>query len=427
MPSSCTARVPWHPFRSAKGAIRSCVLAVPCLLAFAHAGGASLPFAGLNDIRGPYEGTGSAGEVLYVCRIGDAGKWPICAYWSSARQESSPVLGFGWCIPALESKFVRLDERRWVFHQPDGFARVFVPASRGNKSELTGGTAWTASIKSGDTIRVTADPHDGGPKSEFTFQQGRLIRMVCEEGDFDIKYNGRVAEQITSRGKPVLEVVRKAEEDGQSSAIIRFNDGKSQAAAKCRTVTVFALQGDGSPVEARPEKCLVSLAPAEGRTVEFAYGGTQEEASFSAGGERWGWNPVSRKITSHGGYIYMVAEPKNEWDEPAITRGSPDGRREYHSYDRKNGLREQIMPDGSRREYWMFTSGPFAWRRARRMRITAADGTASTTKFTYNEAGRLVYQRTKREGEGGSTEELWFNDDGVPVRRRLNEEEVPVE
>lgn len=393
----------------------------------AAAKGASLPFAGLDDVRGPYEGTGSGGEVLHVFNLGDAGGLPVSAYWSSARQEKSPFFGYGWCIPALESKFVRLDDRRWVFHQPDGFARVFVPVSRGNATSFTGGAAWSATVKSDDTIHVTADPNDGGPKSEFIFQQGRLTRMTCEEGDFEFKYAGRVAERISSRSRTVLEVLRKTDEAGQTTVTFRFNGGKSQAVATCRTVTTFSMPDSSTPASPASEKCLASLTASNGRTFAFDYGGTVEEAEFKVNGDIWKWNPATRKITSHDGWIYMVAEPKNEWDEPAITRGHSDGRKERHSYDRKNGLIEWLMPDGTKRECKMFTSGPLAGRRARWMRDTSPNGTSTTTKFYYNEAGRVVYQRTTRGGESSSTEELWFDDAGKPFRRRLNEEEVPVE
>ena len=406
-------------------AYRRFLLSALCFVAAAE--GASLPFDGLNDLRGPYDGTGTDGGVLYVCRIGEAGGLPISAYWSSTRQERSPIFGYGWCVPALESKFVKLDDRRWVFHQPDGFARVFVPVSRGNATSLTGGPAWSATVKSADTIRVTADPNDGGPKSEFTFQQGRLTRMICEEGDFDIKYAGRVPERITSRGRTILEILRKTDEDGQTSVTIRFNGGKSQATAVCKTVTAFSMPDPSSPAEPISEKCLAYLTAADGQTVSFDYGGTIEEATFKANGDTWKWNPRTRKITAHGEWLYMVSEPKNEWDEPAITRGHPDGRKERYSYDRKNGLREQVLPDGTKRECKMFTSGPLAWRRARWVRDTTPDGNSVTTKFYYNEAGRVVYQRTTRNGDASSTEELWFDDAGKPFRRRLNEEEVPVE
>ena len=230
-------------------------VATTWLLPFLTAAGESLPFAGLDDLRGPYDGVGAAGDALYILPLGDAGGWPIRAYWSSARTESSPVLGYGWSIPALESKFVQLDERRWAFHQPDGFVRVFIRRPRDGAGTLYGGDAWTAVLKN-DAIRVTADPGDGGPKSVFAFQHGRLVRMTCEEGDFEIKYSGRVADRIVSRGKTVLEVVRRpspgSSPPAEAAAVLRFGGG-AQVSAVRRPISVFRESGDGNSATGRIE------------------------------------------------------------------------------------------------------------------------------------------------------------------------------
>ena len=401
---------------------------VALLLAAHFVHGESLPFERLDDLRGPYDGTGAAGDAFYMFPLGTAGAWPIRAYWSSARTERSPLLGFGWCIPALESKFVQFDERRWVFHQPDGFARVFVRTARESGDVLSGGTAWKATVR-GDTIKVVADPHDGGPKSEFTFSHGRLIRMVCEEGEFDIGYSGRVAERISSRGKVLLEVVRKPEAENRIT--FRFNNGKFQTVAELRPAPVFragASDTGGSYVQ---ESRLAAFTDVGGRPIaRFEYGGTAEEAFFKANDEIWRWDPRSRRITNHGGWSYSVFEPKNEWDEPAISRSRDDGRQERHHYDRKSGLCVQQLADGTLRECKMFTSGPLAWRRARWMKDTKPDGSCVRTDFAYDEAGRVFYRRTTRESDDsakGSKEELWFDAKGATIRRRLNDEEAPVE
>ena len=46
------------------------------------------------------------------------------------------MFGMGWSVPALESRFVPLDERRWAFYQPDGFVRIFVIPKRGDGKTL---------------------------------------------------------------------------------------------------------------------------------------------------------------------------------------------------------------------------------------------------------------------------------------------------
>lgn len=412
-----------------KRKLPSIAIAAAIALAFGApyaASGETLPFERLDDLRGPYEGVGAAGDAFYFVLLGHAGPLPICACWSSARTERSPLLGFGWRIPALESKFIPLDERRWIFHQPDGFARAFVRTEREDGTELTGGPAWNATIR-GETIHVTADPGDGGPKAKFYFTHGRLVRMVCEEGEFDIGYTGRSATRITSRGKTLLEVVRKP--DAENIITFRFNAGKSQTIAELRPAVAFAAAEDIGSASKVEETCLASLVLNDRSSVRFGYEGSDDEAVFKANSSVWKWNPRSRFISWHDGWQYMVAWPMNEWDEPAISRSKNGGPTESHHYDRKNGLRSERLPDGSLRECKMFTSGPLAWRRARWMKDTKPDGTYVRTDFAYDEAGRVFYRRTETGNDDNTTrrkDEVWFNSKGHPIRRRLNDEEAPL-
>ena len=355
--------------------------------------------------------------------LGNAGGWPICAFWSSARTERSPLLGYGWSIPALESRFVPLDERRWAFYQPDGYVRIFVRTAKDDDNLLTGGSAWTAVCK-GDLIRVTADPHDGGPKSEFSFRQGRLVRMSCEEGDFEIKYTGRMADRIVSRGKTLLEVTR--ETSPEDRVTFRFNGGRSQVVAICRPVVAFGFQGASSAASSSQESCLATLQTPDG-LLSFDYGGTRGEAFFSVGGTRWTWNLHTRKILSWGDWTYKIEESKREGGEPSFSfaRHRADGCRELYSYDRKTGLFIQEFTNGTSRAHKVFTSGPLAYRRARWTKETERDGSSVRTDYTYDEAGRVVYRRITRSGEQTETDEIWQDANGTIFRRRVNGEEVP--
>ena len=395
------------------------------LWALSSVEGGSLPFAGLDDLRGPYEGTGASGSALRVQPLGDAGRWPICAYWSSARNESSPWLGFGWSIPALESRFFQLDERRWAFHQPDGYVRIFVRMGKDdNGLHLTGGSAWTAVCR-GDSIRVTADPNDGGPKSEFFFRQGRLVRMSCEEGDFEIKYTGRTADRIVSHGRTLLEVVRK--KLPEESVVFKFNNGRSQVVAVCRLATVFVANGDSSSPEPSQKKCLAVLQKVDG-DVPFSYGGEYDEAFFSAGGTRWTWNPKTRKILSCGDWTYTIEEPNRKHGELCFTRyRGADGCSESYRSNRRTGMFVQEFTNGTSRVRQVFTSGPLAYRRVRWMKKTFRDGSSVRRDYTYDESGRVVYLRTTREGEKSEAkDEMWLDRSGKVIRRRVNGEEVPV-
>ena len=383
--------------------------------------GASLPFADLADVRGHYDGTGANGEALYVCLLGKAGDLPVCAYWSSGRKERSALFGTGWCVPALESRFVPLDERRWAFHQPDGYVRIFKAKARGNgkPKTLEGGSAWTASV-SGDSARIVADPGDGGVKSEFSFRQGRLVHMVCEEGDFVVKYSGRAASAILSRGRPVLEIVRERLPPHRTG--ICFNGGREQVWTTCRQVGLFEVHEDSAAAVSVQANRLAELEWSDGRKTAFEYGGDGEEAFFSAGGSRWTWNPSTRKILSHGKWTYAIEPPKQEWNEPAFERCDKDGREEFYHNDRQTGLRTERFADGSRRVCKVFTSGPLAWRRVRWQEETDAEGDRTKTDFAYDEEGRMVYRRVTRDCND-EVLETWFGPDGAVLRRRVNGKE----
>ena len=399
----------------------SCIALILGLLALPPAEGGSLPFEGLDDLRGPYDGTGASGQALYVCPLGDAGKWRICAYWSSARKESSPWLGFGWSIPALESRFIPLDERRWAFYQPDGYVRIFVRSPQG-EGLLTGGSAWTA-VRKDDSIYVTADPKDGAPVSKFVFRRGRLVRMSCEEGDFEIKYTGRIADRIVSRGRNLLEVVRK--KSPEESVVFKFNGGRSQVVAVSHLATVFVAHGDSSP-EASQKNCLASLKTADG-IIPFTYGGEGDEAFFTADGTRWTWNTSTRKIMSCGDWTYTIDEPTHKGDELSFSRyRSTAACRESYRYSRKTGILAQEFTNGTSRVRQVFTSGPLAYRRVRWTKETNLDGESVRTDYTYDETGRVVYRRITWEGEKEEKEEVWVDKSGRIIRRRVNGEEVPV-
>ena len=397
------------------------------LLVFSPAAGASLPFAGLDDLRGPYEGTSVFGEALHVQPLGRAGNWPICAVWSSGRKTSSPYLGFGWSIPALESRFVPLDARRWAFYQPDGFVRIFVQGERNDGKVLTGGPAWTAIVK-GEVIRVTADPHDGGPVSEFIFRQGRLVRMNCEEGSFEVKYKGRMANGIVSRGRTLLEVT--GESAPEKRAVFRFSGGRQQqVVAICRPATVFGAPDASSASMPSEESCLARLLTPAG-TVDFSYGGKDGKAFFQAGDMHWTWDVYSRKILSCGDWRYSISQTNYNEDEmketPSFDRRHSDGRQESYSNNRKTGLLVQKFTNGTSRTCKVFTSGPLAYRRTRWTKDTNRDGSSVRTDYTYNEAGCIVYRRITRDGKDPGTDELWLDGAGTAFRRRVDGKEVPI-
>jgi len=325
----------------------------------------------------------------------------------------------GWCVPALESHFVQLDGQRWAFHQPDGFVRIFVKQKNGDGKTLVSGSAWTATIGD-ETVQAVLDYRDGSVKSEFFFRQGKLLRMVCDEGEFEFRYSGRIAERILSHGEPVLEIVR---ETGPEHRInLRFSGGKTNVWAICGETSVFGPPGDSYAPLPSQERCLLSLTWPDGQKTEFSYGGANGEAFFTAGDTRMVWNPSSRKILSCGEWMFTIGAPKQEWNGPTFVRRNAEGREETYSNDCKTGLRVEQFADGSRRECRMFTTGLLAGRQMRWLKETNPNGVVTKTSYVYDEDGRRFYKRIDRSGVGYV--EGWYDKSGRIIRRRANGKEV---
>ena len=394
--------------------------------------GESLPFERLDDIRGPFEGTGIRGDALYVRELGRVGKLPLQAYWSSARLKSSPLLGFGWCIPLLESKFVKADERRWAFHQPDGYVRIFIKASddkenaenaKENALTLTGGSVWSAKIQN-ENITVVASPADGGVLSRFVFQRGRLIRMTCEEGDYEIKYLNHKLDQVVSRGKTLLKIIRKPRPVNQ--VIFQFGDDR-RVVAELRETEVFTemVQDASTTPDTVQKLSLSSLKGVGGKTLNFAYGTNPGEVVFAAGNDRLIWDAYTRCLKSCGGWNYNISKDAGG-EEPSFERSLPDGRSEFYHYNRSSGLRRRRFADGSSYECQLSTSGLFAYRQIRWKCEKKANGTFRRTDYTYNlNSGRLYYRSTIDNTKGEETrEQVWFDEAGRISRRKVNGKEI---
>lgn len=382
----------------------------------------SLPFARLSDICGPFEGTGVRGDAFYRHRLGRVGKWTICAYWSSMNRGYSPFLGRGWCIPALESTFVQIDERRWLFRQPDGYERIFVVSAKKGKNMLNGGPAWKADVE-GDRISVVADPGDGGIPSKFEFLYGRLIRMSCEEGEFLIKYSGRVASQIVSKGKILLNVERKSQPEAQT--VFQFGEyQRITASLKPASVVEYDEEGVSSTVTMRP--ALASFVTGGKKTV-FSHSIVGTTGTFTCGRQTMTWDVGTGFIRSLNDWSYEIEMKEDGGEEPSYCRRHSDGRREIYHYNRTDGVLSRHYADGSARIRQMFTSGPLAYRRVRWNRTVNPDGTCRQTDYSYDGDGRLYYSRTTDNEKGDETKvECWYNPSGTVKKRRVDGVEVGV-
>lgn len=359
---------------------------------------ASLPFEGLDDLRGPFDGTDARGGAFHLIPLGRVGDWPVAACWSSSHLGHSPLFGFGWRIPALESTFISLDERRWAFCQPDGYVRIFVQERDDVKNRLTGGKGFTADVNK-DRVDVVADPGDGGVPSRFFFQDGKLVRMICEEGDFIIRYAGprRIPERIVSGGKTLLKIT--LEKKKSPKVVFEFADRRRLVATLAR-VPVFTRPAEKTAPTAERRICLRTLDTGNGEPTLFTYAANDGEAVFSAGKKRWTWSPDTRFLTSHDGWTYTVGSPEKHGGLPAFERVHEDGSREVSSGGQETGRLFRLFTDGSSRERLFHLSGPFRYR-PRLDRLTRLDGTCRETRYFYDHTDGRLIRRIVSDNESG--------------------------
>lgn len=328
---------------------------------------ASLAFRDLKDMSGPFEGTDRYGNAFYKLELGELGRIPVYLCWTSDKEVRSPYLGEGWSIPFLESRIVPVSEKTLRMHQPDGFVRYFHKEG----DVYVGGRIWSA-VRKGDAIKVTADPKDGLPKSEFTFSRGRLVKMDCEEGSFTFRND---ANGISVRGA------------GKTLSIARRNNDANQ-------LDLVAPSGrwHGSCREENGEFRLVALKNPAGEELKFSYGYGQGDSHriFSDGTTKIVWDPYTGKIVAKDGCRFYVADAgRSPAALPRISRWNAEGTEESYQRDVVKGVETVVDGSGVKTVTKRFTSGDLAGR-IRSVERFVGGVSQGAEKYIYDSKGRLV-------------------------------------
>ena len=358
------------------------------VIAFA-ARGESLSYAGLSDVRGPFEHVDRMGHAFYMLKLGDAGRLPVYAYWSSEAGLVSKSFGHGWCIPLLESRIYPVSSTCLRLRQPDGYIRHFHKRKDGSYS---GGRFWTAT-EDGHTTRVVADSDDGFPRTVLSFVRGRLAKMECEEGSFEFKED-TTGLSVVSKGRKLLTVA--ADSVNPDVVTVRLG-GTRIRAEKCPAAVFFAPGEDGSQPVKGEAKALSSLEFSSGERHAFEYGGDDGRASFMADGLRIKWSPATRKVLASGGFDFEIGvDPSDGVSGPSIVRISPAGARESYSYEVGKGLITVESSNGVKTVSRLFTSGDNAGKLRWRERYSYGV-CEERVDFIYDRSGKIVDQIVRRE------------------------------
>ena len=364
------------------------LVATSFVIAFA-ARGESLSYAGLADVRGPFEHVDRMGHAFYMLKLGDAGRLPVYAYWSSEAGIASKSLGHGWCIPLLESRIYPVSSTCLRLRLPDGYVRHF---HRQKDGSYSGGRFWSAT-EDGHTTRVIADSGDGFPRTVLSFVRGRLARMECEEGTFEFKED-TTGLSIVSKGRKLLTVAA----DSGNPDVVTVRLGGTRIRAEKRPATVFFAPGeeDSRPVKGEA-KALSSLEFSSGERHAFEYGGDGSRASFTADGLRIEWSPDTRKVLAADGFDFEIgAVPSDGVSGPSIARIDPAGAREAYSHEVGKGLITVESSNGVKTVSRLFTSGDNAGKLRWRERYSYGV-LEERVDFIYDKAGKIVDRIVRRE------------------------------
>ena len=351
--------------------------------------GESLSYAGLADVRGPFEHVDRMGHAFYMLKLGDAGRLPIYAYWSSEAGLVSRSFGHGWCIPLLESRIYPVSSSCLRLRLPDGYVRHFHKRKDGSYS---GGRFWTAT-EDGHTTRVIADSGDGFPRTVLSFVRGRLAKMECEEGAFEFKED-TTGLSVVSKGRKILTVAA----DAANPDVVTVRLGGTRIRAEKRPAAVFFAPGeDGSQPVKGEAKSLSSLEFSSGERHTFEYGGDESRASFTADRLRVEWSPATRKILTAGGFDFEIgADPSDGVSGPGIARVGPDGARESYSYEVGKGLITVESSNGVKTVSRLFTSGDNAGKLRWRERYSYGV-CEERVDFIYDKSGKILDRIVRRE------------------------------
>lgn len=370
----------------------------------------SLAYDALKAMKGPFEGIDELGNVFIAVRLGDAGKIPVWACFSSGCKTASPVLGRGWRIPFFESRLVPVNDDWYALTQPDGAERHF-RKDRQAAGRLYGGSVWSGRYRDkGDEVRLTADAGDGSKPMEMTFRKGRLVRMDAPEGAYEFFYAGRALERVQCNGTDAV----KVQPDGRDPDVTAIQFRSSRVT--CRRAAV-PWGGGGSMLEM--EKTLVELTRPDG-VKAFSYSFDALGGEFRAAGTVTArWDALSGRATSVNGWRYTVTPTGGEL--PRISRVNPDGRREAYSFDRTSGLQVYEDTEGNVHRWKKFTSGELV-SKVRWYERTRAGAVAERIDYSYDENGRVAYCQidTPRADGGPRRVERWFDGSGRMTRERLD-------
>lgn len=341
----------------------------------------------LWQLKGPFEGVDKQGHALLIQKLGDIEtsvgvKFPFYAYFKSDSASRSPVAGYGWCVPLLESRIVQTSSDLFCVYQPDGFQRYFV-RDKTDPSLLRSKRPWSAKI-TGSVITAQCACRDKR-HAKLVYRQGRLVAMEAKEGSFDFAYDGNVVAEIKEGGRVVLatQINRKTGD----VAGLKLVKGRSILIEQGKRPQIQVVKG--KPSVAGSIASLGGLTLADGSVQTFEYGVQATNEVLRLPDREIVWDAVTKTIKKDGEWTYSVTLARAAWNNAAIGRMNAKGQKEFQHNDLEKGIETVENVDGVRRITTRFMSGKLRGRVRKEEEIR--DGVRKTLRdYAYDEKGQLM-------------------------------------
>lgn len=332
------------------------------------------------------------GNVLIIQRLGkltslEGKQMPFYAIFKSDVETSSPIAGYGWSVPLLESRIVQMDERRFCMFQPDGFKRIF-GSRKENPNLLSSRDTWKAEIR-GSVITARCRCENMG--NILVFKQGRLVSMETQGEKYEFIYDGAMAVEIRQGYRTILKVIKNPI-TGDVTGLNLLNEEKIELERDKRPRIQVV---DGQQKISVTDESLSKIIMPDGTIRTFSYGLDQDDNPYiKTDSEEIAWSAATHLIIRDGEWKYGITPGPEPGANAAIARTNMLDQTEFWHRNIYKGEEITEGIDGVKRIKTWFTSGKFKGYTRKETQIK--DGIKRILcEYSYDENRRLM--RIRRE------------------------------
>ena len=364
------------------------------------------------------EGFVSCWDTLANIDFGD-GLWvPLHVHFNSAPTAGAGLLGAGWTVPLLESKFTRQNVAIFSIIDSGGKSRTF-RASTSSPGIYSGKDGWTA-IEEQDSIEIKRP--DGW---SMTFRKQRLNTFVSPRNHtYQYVYASGRLRGIQQGARLILTV-----EYDEFNTASSFTFNGVRAAFLYSERPRFLAVGNG--IQLGNDRALhrsLTESSAE-RVIDYKlskYGNPTISVSYAGSAQTWEWDRETMRIVRDSVHRYSVTVDSPEKGTIYVARMTDDSL-ESRFVDPIRGIQEVISKNGTRTGTRSHTSGILIGRPWKKWQ-QGGGGFYIESEWLYDDLGRCVKVQssdaTSREyvfrDHHDYREVIYLTNGGITETRRYN-------